>query len=561
MCTTSGHIIHLMPGDHKYATPEIPIVIVWNGLNHHVPTYSSNESVLLHWKMSLINRHITEATSLFGEIENDLNDQTDFDLCEQFHLLKSTADLSKQMLEKTAGKISNVVNPPTHIGPDPRDIMTSLTRCTTLADHPLPHFKGYMSVTLESVVDVAAAANPKIPLVPEIPKQETPTQLVQSHSAPIPSSRTSNILPPPPKDATKEIVFNFPLGEYLEVKRKSGSSRLKPQNPAPVPDPKPKPKCSSTTNPSLIVNIPLCLLGKAPVSSSAGPPALKMHDSHARPDEKLYDSRSQADSGLASGKEQHRKTCDSRVTTSVPTSSSSAGPASSLPEVLQGLAQAAAQSAIGKSKPSTGKTQSSLGASQLSLGQLSSGKGKSLLRKSKGKGPIKFSCEQPGCIYSTFNKGDFTIHMDKHFGVKYKCSTCKKEFGSTKSRDTHIRTVHLKQHRAQCPEPGCTFSHNDHGVTRVHLYTDHGIGQEPKCRHPDCAGRDIFTNYRVYERHIKTSHIPKDQVCPHSNCGKKYKGADTQWSYQVSTCREGDTAVCWMWQILCFQELTIHQQE
>ena len=99
-----------------------------------------------------------------------------------------------------------------------------------------------MSVTLESVVDVAAAANPKIPLVPKIPKQETPTQLVQSHSAPIPSSRTSNILPPPPKDATKEMVFNFPLGEYLEVKRKSASSPLKPQNPAPVPDPKPKPK-------------------------------------------------------------------------------------------------------------------------------------------------------------------------------------------------------------------------------------------------------------------------------------------------------------------------------
>ena len=93
-------VLLLAISHHKYATPEIPIVIVWNGLNHYVPTYSSNESVLLHWKMSLINRHITEATSLFGEIENDLNDQTDFDLCEQFHLLKSTADLSKQMLEK-----------------------------------------------------------------------------------------------------------------------------------------------------------------------------------------------------------------------------------------------------------------------------------------------------------------------------------------------------------------------------------------------------------------------------------------------------------------------------
>ena len=95
MSTTSGHIIHLMPGDHKYASPEIPIVIVWNGLNHYVPTYSANNDVILHWKLSLINRHISEAISLFGEVEGDLNDQTDFDLCEQFHLLKSTADQSK----------------------------------------------------------------------------------------------------------------------------------------------------------------------------------------------------------------------------------------------------------------------------------------------------------------------------------------------------------------------------------------------------------------------------------------------------------------------------------
>ena len=80
---------------------------------------------------------------------------------------------------------------------------------TTLADHPLPHFKGYMSVTLESVVDVAAAANPKIPLVPEILKQETPTQLVQSHSAPIPSSRTSNILPPLPKMQQRKLFSIF----------------------------------------------------------------------------------------------------------------------------------------------------------------------------------------------------------------------------------------------------------------------------------------------------------------------------------------------------------------
>ena len=72
--------------------------------------------------------------------------------------------------------------------------------------------------------------------------------------------------------------------------------------------------------------------------------------------------------------------------------------------------------------------------------------------------------------------------------------------------------------------PDCDFSHNDHGVTKVHLYTDHGVGVEPKCRHPDCLDRDLFTNFRVYERHVKNYHKPKDAECPH--CHKKYKGVD-----------------------------------
>ena len=521
-----------MPGDHKYASPEIPIVIVWNGLNHYVPTYSANNDVILHWKLSLINRHISEAISLFGEVEGDLNDQTDFDLCEQFHLLKSTADQSKKLLENTAGKMGKAVIPPTHIGPDPRDIMTSLTRCTTLAEHPLPHFKGYMLLTLESVVDVAAAANYKLPLilqVPNVPTTQPPTNVVQSHSTPIPCSRSTNFLPPPPQIPIKEDVFNFPLGEYLEVKRKSGEPFKVPDKPAPKPKKEPS---ISGTDPSIIVSIPLYDLppGQNPVSSSSAPPhppAEKTYDSRAHSGQashsgqqsvrKACDSQSRPGQGKSSGKDPREKPCDSRAKTSAPVSSSSAGPSSSLPSILQGLAQAAAQTAISKSK------------------------GKS---SGKGKGPMKFTCIQPGCTYSTFNKGDFSIHMDKHYGVKYKCSACKKEFGSTKARDTHIRTVHLKQHRAQCPEQGCTFSHNDHGVTRVHLYTDHGIGQEPKCRHPDCEGRDLFTNYRVYERHIKTFHIPKDQVCPHANCGKKYKGADRLSDHIQSAHKDKVTLQC-----------------
>ena len=128
------------------------------------------------------------------------------------------------------------------------------------------------------------------------------------------------------------------------------------------------------------------------------------------------------------------------------------------------------------------------------------------------------------CKYSTFNKGDFNLHMDKHRGIRYVCPEegCKKDFGSPKARDQHFRTFHLKHPRSECPFPECDFSHNDHGVTKVHMYTNHGVGVEPKCRHPDCKDRDLFTNFRVFERHMKTYHQPKDALCPH--CKKMYKG-------------------------------------
>ncbi|MCG8624593.1 MAG: hypothetical protein MJE68_21685, partial [Proteobacteria bacterium] len=122
------------------------------------------------------------------------------------------------------------------------------------------------------------------------------------------------------------------------------------------------------------------------------------------------------------------------------------------------------------------------------------------------------------------------------------CGSCDKSFGSTKSRDTHIRTVHLGQHRAVCPELNCNFSHNDHGVTRVHLFTKHGIGQAPKCRHPDCAHRGLFTNYRVFERHLKNFHVPKDAACPH--CVKKYKGADRLGDHIKTAHSEKVTLQC-----------------
>ena len=225
MVTTSGHTIHLMPGDHTYDTPTIPIVVVWNGVNHYSPTYPITSNSVLQWKLSVIGRHLQEAISIFGEIESDIDDQNDFDLCEQFHMLRDTAVRSKHLLGASAIGIGQVAIPKPHLGPDPRDIQTSITRSTVLKEHPAQMVKGGMSRTLESVIDVAQATNPAIPL--------TPTSVTQTHSGPIPSTYERNLFPPPPKAlktglASKEKEFTLPIGQYMEVKRKMGGSDLPP---------------------------------------------------------------------------------------------------------------------------------------------------------------------------------------------------------------------------------------------------------------------------------------------------------------------------------------------
>ena len=112
--------------------------------------------------MSIISKHLAEAITLFGEIEGDLDD--DLELCEQFHALRDTAVQSQKLLSKT--HISSLVIPPSHTGPDIRDLRTSLTRSTTLQKHPTPAFKGQMSVILENVVDIAAGSNYLTPFLP-----------------------------------------------------------------------------------------------------------------------------------------------------------------------------------------------------------------------------------------------------------------------------------------------------------------------------------------------------------------------------------------------------------
>ena len=55
---------------------------------------------------------------------------------------------------------------------------------------------------------------------------------------------------------------------------------------------------------------------------------------------------------------------------------------------------------------------------------------------------------------------------------------------------------------------------------KVHLFDVHGIGTEAKCK--DCSKK--FSNFRVYERHLKICTLPKDKDCP--ICQKFYKSTE-----------------------------------
>ena len=240
---TSGHIIHLMPGDHSYDLPEIPIVIVWNGTNHYSPPYMSDQTSVLKWKISLISRHLFHACNIFGEIEN-LKDEEDQDLCQNFHNLNFMAKEAKEQLESWSG-VPNVTLPLTNIGPDPRDVKTFKSRTTSLPRHPKHFIKGQMNL-VQKVADISKAEEVGEPLVPVFtssleadikgPMYRQPgseilmtagdsctgiISIVESNPAPMVSSRASDFkfkFPEVPHQAKKvKDDFSFSLGEYLKV--------------------------------------------------------------------------------------------------------------------------------------------------------------------------------------------------------------------------------------------------------------------------------------------------------------------------------------------------------
>ena len=75
MAQTSGHSIHLLPGDIQYDNPDFMVVIASNGYRHYTPTQFWQSKALVNWRLSLIGRHFTAAMDIFNVIEDDMLDK------------------------------------------------------------------------------------------------------------------------------------------------------------------------------------------------------------------------------------------------------------------------------------------------------------------------------------------------------------------------------------------------------------------------------------------------------------------------------------------------------
>ena len=129
----SGHILKLVPGDHQYAFPLFPIVIIWNGHSKFTPTQFLKSTSVRDWKLGILNRHLNETVKLFEEVEGDLNRQENPLLFESFHELRSQVHLTGQILgDRIAGRSQTI--PPVSYGP----------RAGTTSDLTYPFPKNYV---------------------------------------------------------------------------------------------------------------------------------------------------------------------------------------------------------------------------------------------------------------------------------------------------------------------------------------------------------------------------------------------------------------------------------
>ena len=133
MAQTSGHSIHLLPGDHQYDNPTFSIVIVSNGYRHYTPTQFAQSKSLLNWRLSLIGRHLSAAMDIFNVIEDDLFD-TEVASC--FQDLRINITQCQQFLgAPQKGTVATI--PDVNLGP-PASVATSSSRLFPQEFQPAP---------------------------------------------------------------------------------------------------------------------------------------------------------------------------------------------------------------------------------------------------------------------------------------------------------------------------------------------------------------------------------------------------------------------------------------
>ena len=129
----SGHILKLVPGDHQYEFAQFPIVITWNGTDKFGPTQFLRANVVHDWKLSIVQRHISEALKIFEEGEGDLYDSENPRLFDCFHDLREQVTLTSHILgDKITGRKHTI--PP---------VMFQARRATT-SEMTLPVPEGYV---------------------------------------------------------------------------------------------------------------------------------------------------------------------------------------------------------------------------------------------------------------------------------------------------------------------------------------------------------------------------------------------------------------------------------
>ena len=116
--------------------------------------------------------------------------------------------------------------------------------------------------------------------------------------------------------------------------------------------------------------------------------------------------------------------------------------------------------------------------------------------------------------------------MNIHTGSGFKCGHpgCTHQYPSKKALNTHIRLKHTKIPRVHCNIPGCDYTTDYYERWNVHLKNIHNIGEvDYKCPNTLCQNRD-FSNSKVYERHMRSYHLPRDEQC--LLCKRWFKGED-----------------------------------